>query len=289
MLKVLWCRFRQCLDTFTILLIEASSEAGLFRHLSDYVFGVRNFENTNLWGSFFDSKYLRFNLDFKNGVKNWQKAFCFSDNWIRIGVVKFSLWRTRSFSSAANVLTSSPKILHVNKRHFFQLNWLGGDHWIWKRWYHADMNGAWARLPCSLSNGLLKREFLDIYFHTFSESGTSKIQKVWGSTFFSKRSKFQLDFIKAAKNWEKYFCFWDNCIWIGIVKRSLLRTGYFSSATNVLTSRPKILHVNMRYFFQLSLLNIFPLLPQMCCDEDFKTSWARLPCACRRILWNETF
>ena len=180
--------------------------SGTFRHLSDYVFGVRNFENTNLWGSFFDSKYLRFNLDFKNGVKNWQKAFCFSDNWIRIGVVKFSLWRTRSFSSAANVLTSSPKILHVNKRHFFQLNWLGGDHWIWKRWYHADMNGAWARLPCSLSNGLLKREFLDIYFHTFSESGTSKIQGMRVNLFF-KTFKISAGLHKSSKKLRKIFLF----------------------------------------------------------------------------------
>ena len=30
------------LSTFTTLLVEASSEMGLFRHLSDYVFGVRN-------------------------------------------------------------------------------------------------------------------------------------------------------------------------------------------------------------------------------------------------------
>ena len=32
---------------FNILLFEASSETRLFRHLSDYVFGVRNFENAN--------------------------------------------------------------------------------------------------------------------------------------------------------------------------------------------------------------------------------------------------
>ena len=36
---------KQCLGTFTILLVEASSETGVARHLSDYVFGVRNFEN----------------------------------------------------------------------------------------------------------------------------------------------------------------------------------------------------------------------------------------------------
>ena len=63
---------------------------------------------------------------------------------------------------------------------------------------------------------------------------------------------FNLDFERAAKNWEKVFCFWDNCIWIGIVKLSLLRTGYFSSVANVLTSSSKILHVNKRDIFQLN-------------------------------------
>ena len=50
-----------------------------------------------------------------------------------------------------------------------------------------------------------------------------------------------LDVKNSAKNWEKAFCFWDNCIWIGIVKLSLLRRGCFSSAANVLTRSPKIL------------------------------------------------
>ena len=36
-----------------------------------------------------------------------------------------------TFLSAANVLTSSSKILHVNKRDFLELNLLGSDWWIW--------------------------------------------------------------------------------------------------------------------------------------------------------------
>ena len=32
--------------TFTMLLVEASSETELFKHLSDYVLAVRNLENT---------------------------------------------------------------------------------------------------------------------------------------------------------------------------------------------------------------------------------------------------
>ena len=96
-----------------------------------------------------------------------------------------------------------------------------------------------ARLRCCLSKAPLKRNFLEIYLATFPDSVISEIQNLWGSYFFRKRSKFHLRIKNAAKNWEKLFCFWDNCIWIGIVKFSLLRTGYFSSAANVLTRVPR--------------------------------------------------
>ena len=46
-------RFQQCLSTFTILLVDAAPEAGIFRHLSDYVFGVRSFENTKIMSVIF--------------------------------------------------------------------------------------------------------------------------------------------------------------------------------------------------------------------------------------------
>ena len=133
----------------------------------------------NLGGLSFYSKCLKFNLDFENSAKTSEKFFCFWDSCIWIGIVKFSLWRTRYFSSTANVLTSSPKIWHVNKRKFFQLNWFGSNRLISKRCCHADFNSAWAHLPYCLSKHALKREFLDIYRTTFSESVVSKIQKLW--------------------------------------------------------------------------------------------------------------
>ena len=111
MVKVQWCRFQQCMGWCTMLLVEGSSETGLFRHLSDYVFGVGNFE--------------------LNASKNSEKVFCLIDNSIWTGIVKLSLLRTGYFSSSANELTISPKILHVNKRDFFEFSWLGSDQWIW--------------------------------------------------------------------------------------------------------------------------------------------------------------
>ena len=85
----------------------------------------------NLWGSSFDEKYLKFLLNSKNSPRDWTKVFCFWDNCIWIGIVKLSLLRTGYFSSAANVLTTTPKSGHVKNREFFQLNWLGSDQWLW--------------------------------------------------------------------------------------------------------------------------------------------------------------
>ena len=45
LIKVMWCRFEQYLGTFTMLLVEGSSETGLFRLLSDHLFRLRNFGN----------------------------------------------------------------------------------------------------------------------------------------------------------------------------------------------------------------------------------------------------
>ena len=132
--------------------------------------------------------------------------------------------------------------------------------------FDAEFNTSWARLPCSFLKGPPKRDFLDIYLTTFSESVISKTQNLWGLSFFKKYLNFQLDFKNAAKNSENVLCSLNNCMRIGIVKLTLLRTGYgivkltllrtgyFSSAANVLRSSPKISHVNQRDFFQINCL-----------------------------------
>ena len=128
MIKVLWCKFQQCLGTFTMLLVEGMSETGLFRHLSDDVSKVVILENQNLIGWSFFSEYLKFYFSFQNSSKKFRKSFIFFwCNCIWIGIVKLSLLREGYFSSAPNVLTTSPKIRHVNKRDVFHLNSLVHD------------------------------------------------------------------------------------------------------------------------------------------------------------------
>ena len=138
------------MGTFTISLDEASSETGLFRYLCDYIFGLRNFKNTKSMTVNFFSKSLNLFLDFGNVAKNWEKVFWFLDNCIWIGINKVSLLRRGYLPWAANVLTSSPTILHVNKRYFLQLNWLGGD----QEYHKSDVMlistvlGHVDRVPC---------------------------------------------------------------------------------------------------------------------------------------------
>ena len=127
LIKVLWCRLQQCFVTFPIFLVETSSETGLFKYLSDYVFGVPNFENKKSMRVFFISKCLKFNLDFTNAAKNREKVFCFWDNCIWIDLLKLSLLRIGYFSSVANVFTSRPKIWHVKKRDIFEHKFVASD------------------------------------------------------------------------------------------------------------------------------------------------------------------
>ena len=79
-----------------------------------------------------------------------------------------------------------------------------------------------------------------------------KITKSMRASFLSKCSKFYVDLKNAQENSEEVSSLRDNCIWIGIVKFSLSRWGYFSLTANALTSSPKICHVNKGEFFQLS-------------------------------------
>ena len=119
MVKVLWSRFQQFFRKFTRFLVEASSETRLFRHLSDYDFGVRNLENRKCMRVIFFSKYLEFNLDFKNAAKNPEKYFCFWDNCIWILSLSFLL----IFTGSQYVNMQSQDLACQYKR-FFRLQFL---------------------------------------------------------------------------------------------------------------------------------------------------------------------
>ena len=128
MTKVLWCIFQQCWGHFTMLLFEGSSETGLFGHLSNHVFGVRNFGKTKSMRVIFFSKCSKSNPDFRNSEQNSENVFFFFlRNCIWIGIVKLSLLRTGYFSLAANTLANSRRIWHITNRSFLQVNCLHID------------------------------------------------------------------------------------------------------------------------------------------------------------------
>ena len=79
MIKVLWCGFQQCLGMFTMLLVEGSSETGLFRHFSNHVFGVHNFGSTKALGVFYDFKMFKIYSRFQKCSKKIRKKFFVSE------------------------------------------------------------------------------------------------------------------------------------------------------------------------------------------------------------------
>ena len=110
-------------------------------------------------------------------------------------------------------------------------------------------------LICCFSLGPLKRYFLEIFLIMFF--GVRNFENTWAVRviFFWKCSKFNLAFKNGASNWENVFSFWDNCIWIGCLKVSLLRREYLLWAVNVWRNSLKNLHITKREFLQLNCLH----------------------------------
>ena len=155
---------------------------------------------------------------------------------------------------AGNVLTNSLKILHSTKIDFFQLNELTV---INKYGKGAVVQIATLFEPVyhvACGRVLWNAFFQIIIFSPFSESLISEIRRLWGSSIFWKCSKFNVNFRNSKKKWERVCSFWENSIWIGYVKLSLLRREHLSSAVNVLTKSLKIFH---RSKIDLLRLNYF--------------------------------
>ena len=197
-------------------------------------------ERQNLWQSSFFSKYLEFFADLNNLAENSAKDFFFSDNCIWLGIVKLSLLRTEYFSLADNVLTSSPKIWHVNKRDVFQLNWLSSDEGISQRWQWCRFQQCLGALTMLLLKGFsetgLFRHLSDYVLRVRNFEITKSMRVI----SFVKMFKISSRFYKWSNKLRKSYFLWDIGVWISIVKLSLLTTGFFSSTANVFRSSPKI-------------------------------------------------
>ena len=168
MAKVPSFRFQQCLGPFTMLLVEGFSEPGLFRDLSNYVFGRTQFQkDIDSESHLFFFKCSKFKVDFTDPERNGDNVCCFFDNSICIGCVILSLLGGEYLSSTVSVLTNSRKILYSTKRGYFQLNYLHSVHKMSQRCCHPDCSCVLTRWPCCLLKGTLKEDFLDVYLITF--------------------------------------------------------------------------------------------------------------------------
>ena len=85
-------------------------------------FAVCKLWKTSAMSVIFVSRIFKVWLRFQNCSKKLLKSFYFWDKCIRIGYFKLSLLKREFLSSALNILTNSLKILHINKRDFYQLN-----------------------------------------------------------------------------------------------------------------------------------------------------------------------
>ena len=112
-----------------MLLVEMSSETSLFRHLSNHVFRSPYFRKyISYEGQLFFHNVQNLMYISKTRKKIDEKVFCFLDNWVCISCDKLSLLRRGYLSSTVDILTDSPKILHLTKGNFFELNFFPSNY-----------------------------------------------------------------------------------------------------------------------------------------------------------------
>ena len=150
-------------------------------------------------------------LHFRYVTKNWEKIFSVLDkcSWIVCG--KFFLSLREFLSSAVNVLTHSSKMLDITKAKIFPHNFSQSYKRIWwnfQQFYrHFNMLNAEG---CS-ETGLFKHLSL-------SQSLISAIHNLRGSYLFFKMFKMLYIFRICSQKLIKFFCFKQNCNWIGCWK-----------------------------------------------------------------------
>ena len=82
------------------------------------------------------------------------------------------------------------------------------------------------------------------------------MHKIQGYRFFWTCSNINLDLKGWEKKSKKVLGLLENCIWIGCVKLSQLRSEYLWLTVNVLSNSARILHITIRGILQLNCLGI---------------------------------
>ena len=123
MVKVLLFSFEQCFGTFTMLLVELSSEAGFLDIDLTTSFRVSEFKNIKARRIIFSLKIFKIESKFRKCKKKFRKYFLFLWSLHQ----KMPLLIREYLSLPVNGLTNSHKILHITQRDFFNLNSIPTD------------------------------------------------------------------------------------------------------------------------------------------------------------------
>ena len=159
-----------------------------------------------LWGSSFIWACLKFNIDFKDAEKNWEKVYWFFDKWIWLACVKLLLFRRKYLSSAANVLTTVRRFCTSLRRTFpnsiaFTLINKSGI---------KVLASTFQRCFGPFTMWLVERSsqtrlFRNFSYHVFRSLQFPNDVSYDGFLFDWKRANFKLDFKNAEKTPETFF------------------------------------------------------------------------------------
>ena len=119
--------FRSFWDSLTLLLPNDFQKEALLCIWISRSFGLNNFRNIWAMSVLFSTEHGKFNVDRKNGKKNRENIYGFSENLISIGKCKFCKILRKYSLFAVNVLSNRPKILDLIKNKFFWLNLVQND------------------------------------------------------------------------------------------------------------------------------------------------------------------
>ena len=97
------------------------------------------------------------------------------------------------------------------------------------------------------------------------QSITPELNQLWGSSFFSKCSKFHVDFRNKKHNSENALNFGDNYTLIGYVKHSLLL------GVDMLSSSLNISETTKKEFLELKFFQIDKKIWQNYCRGDLES------------------
>ena len=128
----------------------------------------------------------------------------------------------RTLSISCHYVNKQSQDLSTTKTVFFELISFHTERKIRQKYWHSDLRYFSDPLTWWLLISVLKRGFLVIWvtphFLVYNFRNKSALRLV----FSSNDTKFYEDFGNGEKNWEIFFPFGDNCIWIGCFKHYLL-------------------------------------------------------------------